>query len=147
MKLSNNWGDKIPPGYLLPPDKNSSTRTRFHLIELFAKEIPWELPNNSGYCHNHMLLSTNRHQGPTVEDNTCITFWTQTGWAGTYRVPLCSSDFGTGRYSVCYQKSSINTKPATDLVIYNGVLLLRYHRVMMAKWKEEERIKQNEKEK
>lgn len=44
-----------------------------HLIELLAKVVPWKLPNNPGSCKNDKLLSPNRSQGPTTDNNTYTT--------------------------------------------------------------------------
>jgi hypothetical protein len=45
---------------------------------------------------------------------------------------LHESVFGTGRYSAHYQNRNVNTKPATNPVIYNGDLPERYAKAMVA---------------
>lgn len=54
---------------------------------------------------------------PITEDSTYTTHWKWRNSAGAYTEssPLWTSVFGIGRYSSCYQKGNINTKPATKL--------------------------------
>ena len=59
MKLPNNEGDRAPTGCLLLPNEASSTRNGLHLTEVLAKEVSWKSPNNSGYCQDYRVLSTN----------------------------------------------------------------------------------------
>ena len=73
MNLSNNGRDIAPTGYLLSPNEASSTVIGLHLIELLAKEVPWESSNNSGCYLDCRLLSTKKHQVPIAEDNIYIT--------------------------------------------------------------------------
>lgn len=50
MKPSNTRGDRGPAGQVLSPNEASSIGIELHIIELLAKGIPWESPNNPGYC-------------------------------------------------------------------------------------------------
>jgi len=40
MKSPNNGGDRVLTGHLLSTNKDSSTGTRLHPIDLLAKEVP-----------------------------------------------------------------------------------------------------------
>lgn len=65
----------------------SSTRSRLYLIELLAKKVQQELPNNPCCCQNYRLLSTNLWQGSIAEDNTYTAYWTWRSRAGSYIEP------------------------------------------------------------
>lgn len=84
---------------------------RLHLIELLAKVVPQESSNYPGCCQDNKLLSTN-WQGPTAEGNTYPTHWTWRTPAGAHIEvsSLCFSVFGTGKYSICFQKRNIKPK-------------------------------------
>ena len=59
MELPNNGGDRAPTGHLLSPNEASSPKIGLHIIELLAKGIPWESPNNTSYFQDYRLLSAN----------------------------------------------------------------------------------------
>ena len=44
----------------------------------------------------------------------------------------CSNLLGAGRYSSGYRKRNVDTNPATNASVYNGVLPARYTSVMVA---------------
>lgn len=110
--------------HLLSPNEAFSTRIWLHLIELLAKGVSWEPPNNLCCCQDYRLFSTNWQQSPIAEDNTYAMHRTWRSWASSYIEPLLLyvSIFGTGRYSVSYQRSKVKHQTATNSSIYNGVL-------------------------
>lgn len=59
MKSPNSGEDGAPTGYLLLSNEVSIIRSRLHLIYLLAKDVPWELSNNPGFCQDCRLFSTN----------------------------------------------------------------------------------------
>jgi hypothetical protein len=46
--------------------------------------------------------------------------------------PLHYSVFTTGRYFAPYKRRNVNTNPATNSLIYNGILTARYASAMVA---------------
>lgn len=76
MKLSDNRKDRALTGHFLSLNEASSTGNGFYLVELLAKGVSWELPNNPGYCQGCGLLFTSCWQGRSAEDNTCVMLWT-----------------------------------------------------------------------
>ena len=127
-------GETAPTGHLLSQNEAFSTGIRLHLTELLAKGAPWDPPNKPSCCQASRLPSTNWQQRPVAEDSTYTTHWTWGTLAGvnTEPSPLHASIFGTGRYSARYHMRNINTKPATNLLIYNSVLPARYSGVIVA---------------
>lgn len=70
MKLTNTGGDVAPSGHLLSPNEASSTGNGLYPIKLLAKEVPWEHPNNPGYCQGSPQVNS---KAPIAEDNTYAT--------------------------------------------------------------------------
>lgn len=69
-------------------------------------------------CQDNRLFSKNWQQDSIAEDNSYKTYWLWRGQAGAYIVASSfhSRVFGTGRYSMGYQKINVNPKTATKLL-------------------------------
>lgn len=103
----------LPKPYSLPlssPNRASSKRNGLNIVQLVVR---WEKsPKKPGCCKDCRLLSANWQQSPMVEDNTYTTCWTICPACDQIESPWLSfSVFVTGRYSTCYQKKNVSTKP------------------------------------
>lgn len=58
MKSTNHLGDLVVTDYLLSANKVSIIWTGLYSIDLLAKEVPWNSPNNPACCQDDTLLST-----------------------------------------------------------------------------------------
>lgn len=135
-EISKLWRNKREPptGNLLPPNKAFNTRIGFHLIELLTLEVPWESPNNLGFCQDNRSPSTNWQQGPNCWRQQPHNSLNKERSSRRLHTPftLHSSIFGIGTCSVCYQKRNVNIKPIANPLIYNGILPAKYARAMVS---------------
>lgn len=92
--------------------------------KLLAKQIPWEPPNNPGFCKGYRLLSTSCQQGHIAETNTYTTHCTWRSRAVADRT--LTPTFQHLWYSVCYQSRNLKTNTATNPFVYNSVTPARF---------------------
>lgn len=142
MKLPNNGGNRTPIGHTLSPNETFSNGNRLHLPEFLAKSFPWEPLNNTDCCQNYKLYKLMAK--PYYWKNNHTSHWIWRSWACAYieTSPEWTNVFGSERYSAHYQMRNVNTNPATNSLIYNCVLLVRYARAMLARtlWEQPTRI-------
>lgn len=111
-KSPNTGVDRDTTSHFFSVNEASSSEFGLHLIELLAKEAPWESPNNPSCCQ--ALLSTNRQEGPIPKDNTYIIHWTLRCQAVVYVEPPSCFQHLCYRCFACYQKEYVNTKTTTS---------------------------------
>lgn len=58
MKSPSYRGERIPIGHLSSSKEAVRAKTNFHPVELLAKRVLYEFPNNPGYCQGNKLLPT-----------------------------------------------------------------------------------------
>lgn len=120
--------DKAPTVPLSSPNKGYSSRNGINLQNFFVIEDPWEPTNNSSYCQVYIQLPQTDSEAQLLKKKknleNLLSRPIQTG-AFTENSSLLCSIHNTGRYSVCHKRRRVNSIPAINTLIYNGVMLER----------------------
>ena len=125
MKLPNNGWGRATAEHLSSPNETSITGTDLHLIELLAKEVPWEPPNNKA-------VAKTIHCSPKTGDKTLLLKRTPIQLIDHREIELVSIQSLTSTYYwPCYKKVFCMlpkekhkgfVKLTTNPLIYNCVL-------------------------
>lgn len=103
-----------------------------HLIELLAKEVPWEHSNNSGCCQGYTLLLKNL----TARVYCWKIALTQFIEHREFELVPTKSSHHYGLLSLVPEDThtlpKVKHKPSTNPLIYNGTLPVRYMGAMLA---------------
>jgi hypothetical protein len=122
MKLPDNKGNRAPPGYLLSPKEAFRTRNELSLIKFRAKGNPKTTQSIDkaigGFPQtNHKAVLLEKVYAQLIE------------YGEVMLVP--KESFHPCRPE-CYQRRKVNSKPATNPLIYNGELPTRYAGAIVA---------------
>lgn len=120
---SLNNEDNTPTRYLLPPCETTVSGICY-IYWVVVRGGAQKSISNSGYWQCFCLFYINWYYELFAKDNSYISQWKWRSWAQAYLglLSVLISVHDTQRYSECFQKSNINTHPATDPEIYNGDL-------------------------
>lgn len=83
-------------------------------------------------CQGYRLFLTKGQQDHIAEGNIYTTQWTEKIQASAYIEPSPLRYSVFGMYSSYHQRRNENTNPATNYLIYNGVLPVRYADAVVA---------------
>ena len=127
MKSTNNGGDQTPTGYLFLPPETSNTRTRSNLTGLLAKGVPWKPLNNLSCCQKVGCSPQTDSKDPLLKKTSTkpINMEKKNWWLPRAFISIC---WHLSLCNVClhYQWRNENTKPATNPLVYNGILPATY---------------------